>query len=234
MRNGWQVRRLRDDAIFDVVDGNDQHLFYFLTQVTGGYLFFNYGIAGSLQYAYVPQGNEDTQFGNGVTLKVKLTWDGSMTNLYLNDTLVKSAPYTIPVANWTAGSVFDLGAHEYQTWGGFNTLDDVIDEFTVTGTAAIVSDTTPPVVSVIAPVNGATVSGIVTVTANATDNTGVTRNAIPVGWGRTWAVSVTWDRANLQLFLGHPRGGRRHPHADSDRERRGRQKDHQHRLGDGE
>src|SRR6185369_565821 len=65
---------------FDVRDGNDQHLFYFLTQVTGGYLFFNYGIAGSQQYAYVPQGNEDTQFGNGVTLKVKMTWDGSVTN----------------------------------------------------------------------------------------------------------------------------------------------------------
>ena len=136
LRSGRPVRQLRDNA-FDVVDGNDQHLFNFLTQVTGGYLFFNYGIAGSLQYASVPQGNEDTQFGNGVTLKVKMTWDGSVTNLYFNDTLVKSAPYTIPAASWTAGSVFDLGANEYQTYGGFNTLDDVIDEFTVTGTAAI-------------------------------------------------------------------------------------------------
>ena len=186
---------------FDVVDGNDQHLFYFLTQVTGGYLFFNYGIAGSLQYAYVPQRDEDTQFGNGVTLKVKMTWDGSVTNLYLNDTLVKSAPYTIPAANWTAGSVFDLGAHEYQTCGGFNTSDDVIDEFTVTGPAAIGSDTTPPVVSVTAPVNGATVSGTVTVTANATDNVGVTGvqfqldganlGGMVTGTGPTYSYS--WD-----------------------------------------
>ena len=35
---------------FDVRDGNGNHLFYFLTQVSGGYLFFNYGIAGTAQY----------------------------------------------------------------------------------------------------------------------------------------------------------------------------------------
>jgi hypothetical protein len=34
-------------------------------------------------------------------------------------------------ANWTAGSVFDLGAYEYQTYGGFYTSDDVINQFTV-------------------------------------------------------------------------------------------------------
>src|ERR1019366_8879833 len=36
------------------------------------------------------------------------------------------------------------------------------------------NDTTAPVVSLAAPANGATVSGTVTVTANATDNVGVT------------------------------------------------------------
>jgi hypothetical protein len=120
---------------FDVRDGSGQHLFYFLTQVSGGYLFFNYGIAGMAQYTYLLHGTEDTQFGNGVTLKVRMTWDGSVTNLYLNDTLVKSAPYASPSATWTAGSVFDLGANEYQTYGGFYTSDDIIDEFTVAGSA---------------------------------------------------------------------------------------------------
>ncbi len=32
---------------FDVRDGNGNHLFYFLTQISGGLLFFNYGIGGA-------------------------------------------------------------------------------------------------------------------------------------------------------------------------------------------
>ena len=34
---------------FDARDGNGNHLFYFLTQVSGGLLFFNYGIGGTTQ-----------------------------------------------------------------------------------------------------------------------------------------------------------------------------------------
>jgi len=36
-------------------------------------------------------------------------------------------------------------------------------------------DTTPPIVAIVAPTNGVTVSGTVTVSANATDNIGVTK-----------------------------------------------------------
>jgi hypothetical protein len=119
---------------FDVRDGNvGNHLFNFLTQVTSGYLQFNYTVAGSPQYYFVPKGTEDLLFGNGVPLKVALTWDGSVVNLYLNDTLVKSTPYIKPTPNWTAASNFDLGAYEYFSFGGYNVSDDVIDEFTVTG-----------------------------------------------------------------------------------------------------
>src|SRR6185295_16373642 len=64
--------------------------------------------------------------------------------------------------------------YEYQTFGGYNVSDDVIDEFTVVGPPPSGTDTTPPVVSMTAPANGATVSGTVTVIANATDNVGVT------------------------------------------------------------
>ncbi len=120
---------------FDVRDGSNSDLFGFLTQVgtssTGAYLAFSYRAAGSGSYYFVPVGTEDQLFGNGVTLKVTITWDGSTTNLYLNDALVKSSPYTRPTPNWTAASLFDLGAYEYQTLGGFNVSDDIIDEFTV-------------------------------------------------------------------------------------------------------
>ena len=158
---------------FDVRDGNGNHLFYFLTQVSGGLLFFNYAIAGTAQYAYLPAGTEDATFGSGMVLQVQLSWNAGVTNLYLNGTLVKSAPYSIPASNWSAASVFDVGAYEYQTFGGFYGLDDVIDEFTVTG-PAIGLDTTPPSVTMTAPANGATVSGTATLTATATDNVAVT------------------------------------------------------------
>ena len=109
----------------------------------GGYLVFTYNIAGVGQYYWLQQGTEDALFGNGVMLKVTMTWDGTVTNLYLNGTLVKSAPYVAPAANWTAGSVFDLGAYEYLTFGGLSTSDDIIDEFTVTGPPAAVLSTLP-------------------------------------------------------------------------------------------
>ena len=70
----------------------------------------------------------------------------------------------------------------------------------------------------IVPVNGATVSGIVTVTANATDNVGVTgvqfqldgANLGDMVSGTGPSYSYSWDTHH---------GGRRHSHADRDRER---------------
>ena len=168
----------------DVRDGNGTHLFDFITQVTSGRLVFTYAAAGAGTYYFVPQGTEDTLFGNGVTMPVTLSWNGTTSNLYLNGTLVKSVSYTTPTASWTVASNFDLGAYEYLTYGGYSVSDDVIGGFTVTG-PAIVPDTTPPVVSLTAPTSGATVSGTVTVTANATDNVGVT------------GVQFTLDGTNL-------------------------------------
>ncbi len=116
---------------FDVRDGNGKHLFSFFTQVTSGYLQFLYVINGVGQSYNVPSGTEETLFGSGVTLKVSLTWDGSAIKLYLNNTLVKSSTYTPVTPNWTSASNFDLGAYEYQTFGGYNVSDDIIDEFAV-------------------------------------------------------------------------------------------------------
>jgi hypothetical protein len=62
---------------------------------------------------------------------VSLAWDGSTIKLYLNGALVKSSAYSAVTPNWTAASNFDLGAYEYQTFGGYNVSDDIIDEFTV-------------------------------------------------------------------------------------------------------
>ena len=117
---------------FDVRDGNGD-LFYFATEVYSGYLVFIYEEAGALQSYYVPQGTEDTLFGNGVVLQVTLRWNESTASLYLNGTMVQSVSYTPATPNWTAASNFDLGAYQYLTYGGYNASDDVIAEFTVTG-----------------------------------------------------------------------------------------------------
>ena len=118
---------------FDVQDNvaTHHHLFYFLTEYTSNYLIFSYSPGGSALFYYVPHGTEDTLFGNGVTLHVTIAWDGSISKLYLNGALVQSKSYTQPAATWTAGSVFDLGATEYLTFGGYNSSDDLISGFTV-------------------------------------------------------------------------------------------------------
>jgi len=120
---------------FDVRDGSGTHLLYFLTQIGSNsrtsWLEFTYVVGGVVQFYYVPAGTENTLFGSGVTMQVKLAWNGSTVTLSLNGTQVKSSSYTPMTANWTAASNFDLGAYQYLTAGGYNGLDDVIDEFTV-------------------------------------------------------------------------------------------------------
>src|SRR6185437_11037510 len=121
--------------VFDVRDGSGTHLFYLYSQVSSGLLQFTYAAGGTPQFYYVPQGTEDALFGNGVTLKVSLVWDGANISLYLNDALAKSAPYTKGTPTWTSAANFDLGAYEYSNAGGYYSGDDIIDEFTVTGPA---------------------------------------------------------------------------------------------------
>ena len=126
-----QASAARPRYAFDVRDGNGTHEFYFLTQISSGYLQFTYRVGGGAQFYYVPKGTEDMLFGSGVTLQVKIAWKGSTAELYLNNALVKSTVYTVPTPNWTAASSFDLGAYEYLTYGGYYVSDEVIDEFTV-------------------------------------------------------------------------------------------------------
>jgi Big-like domain-containing protein len=51
----------------------------------------------------------------------------------------------------------------------------VLDDFALNVTTPSTTDTTPPTTSVTSPANGATVSGTINVTANASDNVGVTQ-----------------------------------------------------------
>jgi Big-like domain-containing protein len=81
-----------------------------------------------------------------------------------------SAPYSVP---WNTTGVANgshtLTAVARDAAGNTRTSAAV----TVTVSNAPPADTTPPTVSVTSPANGATVSGTITVTANASDNVGV-------------------------------------------------------------
>ena len=122
-------------------------LFGFNTLATSGYLMFGYTLAAPRPYYIAPQGTEEALFGNGVTLKVTMTWDGSVAKLYLNDKMVQQSSYTTATPNWSAASNFDLGAYEYLTYGGYNSCDDIIDEFTVTAASSQVQATLPTISS---------------------------------------------------------------------------------------
>jgi len=118
---------------FDVQDDSSavNHLFYFLTQTMNGYLIFSYRIGKTTLFYYVPRGTEDTLFGTNVILKVTIQWDGQSVKLYLNDGLVQSSAYQKVTPQWTSASLFDVGATEYSSFGGYNAFDDLLDEFTV-------------------------------------------------------------------------------------------------------
>ena len=118
--------------VLDVRDANTT-LFGFNTLATSGYLLFGYTLGGVSTYYIAPSGTEEALYGNGVILKVTMSWDGSVARLYLNDTLVQQSSYTTPTPNWSAASNFDLGAYEYLSYGGYNASDDIIDEFIVIG-----------------------------------------------------------------------------------------------------
>ena len=116
---------------FDVRGGGGTHLFSFMTQVSSGSLLFTSIASGATSYYYVPAGTEDALFGNGALLQVTMTWGNGVSNLYLNGTLVKSVAFSTPSVTWNAAANFDLGAFEYLNFGGYDSSDDVIDEFTV-------------------------------------------------------------------------------------------------------
>ncbi len=198
-----QRQTLSPLAAFDVRDNDPtNHVFNFMTEAISGSLSFVYVVAGSGYRYYVPTGTEDSLFGSGVTLKVAICWDAASVKLYLNDNLVQVSSYAEGLANWTAASNFDVSAYEYLTYGGYYTSDDAIANFTVMG-PPVPSSTVQPVVSITAPANGASVSGLVTISANATDTLGISTvqflldrmslGSVASGSGSTY--SINWNTA---------------------------------------
>jgi hypothetical protein len=132
-RHSWSQRQTSAyRAVFDVQDVIGQHLFRFLITNVSGRLAFVYGLgSGTVDYYYVPVGQEDVVFGTGCTESVRLLWSSGKRYLYLNGVLAKTTNYTAVTPAWSSGSTFTLGAQQYLTFGGYNSDDDVISEVSV-------------------------------------------------------------------------------------------------------
>lgn len=103
----------------------------------------------------------------GVT-RVEFFHDGIS---YANDT---TAPYSTTIDTTTlANGSHTFGARAYDAAGNIGLAPN--RTATVSNVTPPPPDTTPPTVSVTAPVNGSTVSGTINETASASDNIGVTR-----------------------------------------------------------
>ena len=130
--------------VLDVRDGS-AHLFQFVSAAGSNSLVFGYTVAGATAVYVVPPGTEEALFGEGITLKVAMMWDGSVAKLYLNDNLVQQSSYVTPTPNWDASSNFVLGAYEDLTSGTHYACDDIIDEFTVAGAPPEAQATLPTI-----------------------------------------------------------------------------------------
>ncbi len=99
-------------------------------------------------------------------------------------------------------SAVDLGATGRDDWFGHGRVDAAQAVQLALGTTGAPIDTQPPVVSLLAPASGSTVSGIVSVTLSASDDVGVARVEFRVN-GRVVAVDdvapfgFAWDSASV-------------------------------------
>ena len=134
-RQSWAQRKAAGSyrVILDVQPAPAQQLFTFSVIPTSGRLAFAYRLGSTAaDYYYVPAGKEEQILGLGVSVTIRLTWDGTKRYLYVNGTLVNTTPYTRAQPVWSSGSWFTIGAQEYLNNGGYNASDDVIDDFIVT------------------------------------------------------------------------------------------------------
>jgi hypothetical protein len=119
--------------VFDVYDSTGE-LFMFESVTLNGRLIMQYrtGSRVSAGYYYVPVGQEDAMYGQGVVAKFRMTWDGSKNVLYWNDVQVATFGYTPSTPNWGSSSSFVLGSTSLGFYnGGYYTCDDAIAEFQI-------------------------------------------------------------------------------------------------------
>ena len=161
--------------LFDAIDASNSE-YRVISGIRDGRLIFDVGAGprnATLSY-YVPVGQEETLFGKGVTLGMRVAWDGTKINIYVNGSLVASRDYAPATPDWTGNAAFVVGAQGRPI--GYFACDDLLSDLYVLGPRAAsgsTSDKTAPFVRILAPQPGSAVFGTVTVLALAGDNGGV-------------------------------------------------------------
>ena len=147
-----------------------------------------------------------TSPANGATVSgiVQLSADAAdaggiaRVEFFVNNTLVATeltAPYELPFdTSPYAGTTITIVARAFDAAG--NSTTSASHQVTVSGSPP--TDTTPPTVAMTSPAAGATVSGIVTLAADAADASGIARveflvNGAVVGTDTSSPYSFSWD-----------------------------------------
>lgn len=115
-------------AVYD--DTRNQFGFY--TYTSSGRLVFAYTARGITTSYMVPAGQEDTLFGAGRVVNVRIAWSSSSCTLYLNDQAVRTSSFMPLLPNWSAQSAFTIGASSIRaSGGGYYSSDDAVGEVKV-------------------------------------------------------------------------------------------------------
>ncbi|HEU0114927.1 MAG TPA: hypothetical protein VFQ80_09625, partial [Thermomicrobiales bacterium] len=118
-------------TVFQTDDGS-RRIAYFSCDISAGRLVFHFGAAGGNGYYYVPAGQENAVFGQGVIAKFRLAWTASALKLYVNDSLAATFAFTPLTPAWRSNASFTIGATSLNYFsGGYYAIDDSVADFTI-------------------------------------------------------------------------------------------------------
>jgi hypothetical protein len=118
-------------SAFEIYDANGSWWSLNTYTSTDNLLRIGFGAKGYAAVYAIPAGAEDTTFGKGVTMKLRITWDASSFSLWVNGTQVQTNSITQPKNPvWGATSAFTIGARNVRlSGGGYYSSDDTVAEF---------------------------------------------------------------------------------------------------------
>jgi len=121
-----------DRYVFQVDDGTQTQSFFSIS-TAGSYLSFRFSLtAQTTVIYYVPKGQEDAVFGNGVVAGIHLTWDGAHVNMQVNGVTVASLAYSAMTPTWSSSASFTIGATSLNSYGGgYMACDDSLADFVI-------------------------------------------------------------------------------------------------------
>jgi hypothetical protein len=122
---------LPGSTVFHADDGS-RRIAYFSCDVYNSRMVFHFGAAGANGYYYVPAGQENTFFGQGVVAEVRLAWSNTSLKLYLNGNLAATFGRTPITPSWKSTASFTIGATSLNYFGGgYYATDDSVADFTI-------------------------------------------------------------------------------------------------------